>query len=80
MGSNEAGEPRAGREGALPRYPTPPGLIWIDLPVRSRRQTHAGTNTQIRARTTIFLGLQVGAVRIRECVQWVADEGEPVER
>lgn len=53
---------------------------WIDLPVLSRRQRHAGTNTQIHARTTIFLGLQVGAVRIRECVQWVADEGEPVER
>lgn len=76
MGSNEAGEPRAGREGALLRFPP----RWIDLPVRSRRQTHAGTNTQIHARTTIFLGLQVGALRIGECVQWVADEGEPVER
>lgn len=64
----------------------------IDLPVRSRRQTtlQVQTRTQKKERkgidtctTSIFVGLQVSsaaAARSCECVQWAADEGEPVER
>lgn len=63
----------------------------IDLPVRSRRQTalQVQTRTQKKKKridtctTSIFVGLQVSsaaAARSCECVQWAADEGEPVER
>lgn len=98
MGSNEAGERRAGKEEVLPRLPD--GLIQpfahvdqhmqvqANLPVHSynaKEWNHFGATmgayfqwryTQINTNTTVFLRLQVIAVCICECVQWVADEGE----
>lgn len=50
---------------------------------RERKKKKKKGKKSTLARLSIFVGLQVSsaaAARSCECVQWAADEGEPVER
>lgn len=79
MGSNEAGEARAGgRELICPCAHV--GRQHCRYKRARKKKERKGIDT---CTTSIFVGLQVSsaaAARSCECVQWAADEGEPVER
>lgn len=84
MGSNEAGEQRAGKEETLPRIPDglihpPCTCVHSYVQVRTRGYSATACNLTVHARCVQWRR-KVGAALVCERVQWVADKEEKEER